>query len=455
MKKFTRVATTALVSVLLISAGVTMGLQKARAKSAGVERTPVLGWSSWSFLREHPTAEKMKAQARAMKESGLQKMGYTYVNLDDFWYQCPGKQGPNVGTYGRWVTDPSVFPPHGETNGIKVLADYVHGLGQKFGIYITPGISMQAVQKKTRIKGTRYTADQIAEPSVKETNYNCHGMVAINYKKPGAQAYINSWADMFAKWGVDYIKLDGMGNRNVPDIKAWSKAIQQSGRPMVLDITQGSYTRAIAPILMKFANQWEFAPDVECYDCEKDGSSYPLTDWKHIENRFDYVAKWQPYAGPGGFNDYDSIEVGNGDNNGLTPDERRTEMSLWALGASPFILGVDLTHLDRKDLHDYLENKAVLAVDQDGIAAKRIVKTGNHQVFAKVEPNGDAVVGLFNTGTKSEKILVKASAIGGLSTSGRGYVLNNLWTGEKTKTGSTIEATVPSHGVVLYRVKAL
>lgn len=441
-----------LTAALLILAGV--GLHSASAEDNGLERTPVLGWSSWSFIRKLPTADKMKAQALALHNSGLQKIGYQYINLDDFWYQCPGPQGPNVDSYGRWITDPSPFPPQGDTDGIKVVADYIHSLGMKFGIYVTPGISKQAVSRNTQIKGTSYTAAQIAEPSVKENNYNCKGMVRVDYSKPGAQEYTNSWVDMLATWDVDYIKIDGMSDSNAADVKAWSNAIRQSGRPMVLDVTQGSYTSAIAPTLMKFANQWEFAPDVECYRCEKGDSSYPLTSWADVSNRFDYVAKWQPYAGPGGFNDYDSLEIGNGSDDGLTPVERQTQISLWALAASPLILGIDLTHLDPTDLHKYLENSAVLAVDQDSIAAKRVLNTGSQQVFAKKEPNGEAIVGLFNTGAKSEEVSVPISTVG-LSENKTGYSLNELWTGETKKTNSTISAVVPSHGVVLYRVRGL
>ena len=441
--------------IALLAAGVTLvSPQSAQAEDNGLGRTPVLGWSSWSFLRKGPTAANIKAQADALHASGLQELGYKYINLDDFWYECPGKQGPNVGPYGRWVTDPSKFPPQGDNNGMKVVGDYVHSLGLKFGIYVTPGISKQAVSKNTPIQGTSYTADQIAEPSVTENNYNCQGMVAIDFSKPGAQQFINSWADMLAGWGVDYIKLDGTQNRNAPDVKAWSNAIRQSGRPMVLDVTQGDFTSELVPTLKKYANQWEFAPDIECYGCGKRGSSYPLTSWAHIKNRFDYVAEWQPFAGPGGFNDYDSIEVGNGSNNGLTPVERETQMSLWALGAAPFILGVDLTHLDPVDLQKYLKNTAVLAVDQDSIAAKRILNSGSRQVFAKIEPNGDAIVGLFNTGAKTVNVSIPVSSVG-LHENQAGYSLENLWTGEKSKTGGTISAMVPSHGVVLYRVQNL
>ena len=434
---------------LLLLSGMA-GISTARAENNGLERKPLLGWSSWSFLRKHPTAAKIEAEARALRSSGLHKLGYEYVNLDDFWYQCPGKQGPNVDRHGLWIPDSSRFPAHGRTNGIEALAAYVHSLGLRFGIYVTPGISKQAVRRDTPIAGTPYTAEEIAEPSIRENNYNCGGMVGIDFNKPGAQQYIDSWADRFARWGIDFVKLDGITNRNGPEIEAWSKAIRQSGRPMVLDVTEGSFTQAIAPILMRYANQWEFSPDIECYSCEKHGSSYPLTDWQHLKKRFDAVAQWQPYARPGGFNDYDSIEVGNGNDDGLTPAERQTQLSLWALGAAPLILGVDLTHLDPRDL-TYLKNTAVLAVDQDAIAARRVLYTSRRQVFAKLEPNGDAIVGLFNTGGRAEKVAISASLVG-LAARKPGYWTTNLWTGKERRQGGTISATVPSHGVALYRV---
>ena len=143
MKSIQSLAATLVIALL---AGAT--LQHSSAEDNGLGRTPVLGWSSWSFLRKHPTADKMKAQALALHNSGLQKLGYQYVNLDDFWYQCPGPQGPNVDAYGRWVTDSSRFPAQGDTDGIKVVADYIHSLGMKFGIYVTPGISKQAVSQE-------------------------------------------------------------------------------------------------------------------------------------------------------------------------------------------------------------------------------------------------------------------------------------------------------------------
>jgi hypothetical protein len=389
-----------------------------------------------------------------MRDSGLQKIGYQYVNIDDFWYRCPGPQGPIVDQYGRWVTDPSRFPPQGNTDGIEAVAAYVHGLGMKFGIYVTPGLSKQAVSKKSSIEGTRYTADQIAAPSHAEENYNCKGMVSIDYTKPGAQEYINSWVNRFAKWGVDYIKLDGIEDYSGGDVEAWGKAIRQSGRPMILDATEGDFTQALAPTLMKYADQWEFAPDIECESCPTPPDpGYMLTTWTNIAKRFDLVAAWQPYAGSGRWNDYDSIEVGNGRHDGLNADERQTQLSLWALASAPLILGVDLTHLDQQDLQ-YLKNTGVLAVDQDAIAARRVVNVGDQQVFAKTETNGEVIVGLFNTGKEARTIAVRASIVG-LPQSERGYSTQDLWTGRTKSTERDISAVVPPHGVVLYRVKTL
>ena len=422
------------------------GAAGAQAEDNGVGLTPALGWSSWSYVRQDPTAAVIEAQAEAMKTSGLAAVGYQYVNVDDFWYECPGGQGPNVDEYGRWVTDPAKFPPSatGE-NGIAVTAASVHKMGLKFGLYVTPGISDQAVAENTPIEGTSYTADEIANGKG-EANYNCGGMQGIDYSKPGAQQFIDSWADEMASWGVDYLKLDGVGTGDVGDVQAWSQALAQTGRPIHLELSNGLAIGSAAT-WEQYSNGWRTGGDVECY-CGTNGSSYPLTDWNNVSGRFDQVAAWQPYGEPGAFNDYDSIEVGNGSNDGLTPDERQTQMSLWALGSSPFILGTDLTHLDPTDL-SYLKNRAVLAVDQDSIDASRISDTSTAQVFAKTEKAGDVIVGLFNTSGSTETVSTSVSALGlGAGT----YKLDNLWTGKSVESAGTIAASIPTHGVALYKV---
>ncbi|HEY0805534.1 MAG TPA: glycoside hydrolase family 27 protein [Pseudonocardiaceae bacterium] len=410
-----RLALLAVVSAVLGVTGAAT-VPPASAENNGVGATPALGWSSWSFIRHNPTAAKIDAQADAMKTSGLAAVGYRYVNVDDFWYQCPGSQGPNVDANGRWVTDTTKFPSAGTTNGIQVVADHVHADGLKFGLYVTPGISKQAVAQNTAILGTSFHAKDIATTTA-EKNYNCRGMVGIDHSKPGAQSFINSWADEFAAWGVDYVKIDGVGTSDVPDIQAWSTALRQTGRPIHLELSN-NLAIGSAATWAQLSNGWRTGGDIECYSCESGGSSYPLTSWSSVQSRFGQVANWQPDGGPGGFNDYDSIEVGNGANDGLTAPERQSVLSLWAMGASPFILGTDLTNLDSTDL-GYLTNTRVLAVDQDGIDATRIVNNGNQQVYRKTEKDGSVIVGLFNfSGTASQTDTV---ALNGTAT--------DLWTG--------------------------
>jgi hypothetical protein len=472
MSRLTRGLTATLLALPMLAApavgSVLSNASPAQAEAnppPGTDLKPVLGWSTWSFFRDTSDAAIDEAAARAMKQSGLARLGYRYINQDDFWYQCPGRQGPNVDKYGRWVTRPDKFPPGtGGENGIEVVADYVHSLGLKFGIYVTPGISDQAVAKNTPILGTHYTADQIATKA-RQNNYNCGGMTGINYAKPGAQAYVNSIVDELARWGVDYIKLDGITDQNAADIQAWSNAIRQLGRPMQLDVTEGSYTIALGPTLDKYATQWEYTSDIENY------GGKGLTSYANVARRFTTLALWEPtYGGRifAGYNDFDSVEVGNctnsvgstdpfgsvsyPDGDGLTVHGRQTVLSLWALASSPQILGTNLTQLCRADLR-LLMNRAVLSVEQDGIDASMIVNNTTEKVIAKTERSGDVVVGLFNPTTKPEVISTTASAIG-LPGSAR-YQLSNLWTHRDTRSGSTITATVPPNGVAFYQVSPI
>ncbi|HEX3493680.1 MAG TPA: RICIN domain-containing protein [Streptosporangiaceae bacterium] len=436
-----------LAAALTLTAGLALATgstPRALAENNGLAvGAPLMGWSSWSFLRSDPTAAKIEAEASALVSSGLAAHGYDYVNLDDFWYSCPGSQGPDVDQYGRWVTNTTRFPASGATNGIQVVASYVHSLGLKFGLYVTPGISDQAVAQNTPIQGTSDTADQIAD-GASENNYNCGGMQGINYSAPGAQAFINSWADEFASWGVDYVKLDGVGTGDIPDIQAWSTALGQTGRPMALELSN-SLAISDAETWSSLANGWRTTGDIECY-CGSGGSSYPLTDWSNVSSRFDSAASWQPYGGPGGWNDYDSIEVGNGSNDGLTEPERQTQLSLWSLASAPLILGTDLTSLDSTDL-GLLSNSSVIAVDQDGIPADRIIDSGNEQVFDKRQRSGSWYIGIFNTDTSASHTF--SVALPQLGLSGPASV-TDLWSGASlgTVTG-TFTTTVAPGGVTL------
>ncbi len=446
----------ALLAALAVLLGAPAGALAEHEPLPGTDLSPVLGYSTWSSLRLNVSSETDEAEASALHDDGLEQLGYDYFDQDDGWYQCPGPQGPNVDADGRWVTDAQLFPPgpDGE-NGISALASYVHGLGLKFGIYVTPGISKQAVAANTPILGSDETAAEIATGK-RENNYNCGGMVGLDYSRPGAQAYVESIVSEFAAWGVDYIKLDGITNANAPDIEAWSEAIRQAGRPMQLDVTEGHFTVALAHTLDEYATQWEVSPDIECYECEPEGSSFPLTDYKNVRLRFSTLANWHKFSGShfDAYDDLDSVEVGNCEEDGLSVAARETVLSLWSLASSPLIIGADLTDLCPSDLK-MLENTAVLAVDQDGVAASPISHGKGEQVIAKTVKDGDVVVGLFDTGDTTRSLSTRTSALG-MASCQRGYLVENLWTGaQSTDSDGRITASVPADGVKLLDVSSL
>ncbi|MFI6290648.1 CBM35 domain-containing protein [Nonomuraea sp. NPDC050790] len=422
-------------AVLLAATGPAISSSPAASASDnGLSIRPAMGWSSWSFVRRWPDEAKMKAQTDAMVSSGLPAKGYVYINLDDFYQKCDAN-GFMVDGFGRWQVDAAKFP-----SGIKALADYVHSKGLKFGFYVTPGIAKNAVTRNTPVEGTSYRAADIADTAASmHKNYNCKNMYRLKWSHPGAQAFVNSWANQMASWGVDYLKIDGVDATTIADVEGWDRALRQTGRPINFALSN-NLPIAQATTWKRLANSWRTQGDVECY-CGPgpNGSGYPLTTWAKITSRFASAAAWQPYAAPGGWNDLDSLQIGNGDQMGINADQRRSHLTLWAMAASPLLLGSDLTALTPTDLA-MLTNERLIAVNQDGVAADRIVNSGVNQVWRKRESNGDYIVALFNTGTSGNStVSVNWSQVG---FSGAAEV-TNLWSGAAEGTvASSYSATL-------------
>jgi hypothetical protein len=413
----------------------------AEAETNGVALSPQLGWSSWSFIRRNPTETNIEAQAAAMHDSGLVSHGYGYVNIDDFYYLNPAT---TVDTYGRWVVDSSEFP-----DGMAAVAGYVHGLGEKFGMYLTPGIPVAAYRQNTPIEGTSYHAqDIVSDTSDYETNYNYGNgsMYYIDYTKnpAAAQAFLNSWADELASWGVDYLKLDGVGDGDIGDVQHWSQALNQTGRPIHFELSNSLDVRN-GSVWQQYANGWRIDGDVECY-CSS--TSYPLTNWNNVASRFTDDPAWTRFAGSGGWNDLDSVEVGNGSNDGLTVDERQTQLTLWAVAAAPLVLGTDLTHLDSTDL-GLLTNDEVIAVDQHGHPAHPVDRLTQQQVWVAANGDGSYTVALFNLGGSAATVTANWTDVGFGGTAS----VRDLWS--HTELGSftgSFSATLNAHASRLLKV---
>jgi hypothetical protein len=357
---------------------------------------PFMGWSSWSSIRRNPTEEKIKAAADVMAAK-FKSHGYEYVNLDDY-YMLDWRT--TVDEYGRWAVDSKKFP-----NGMKALGDYIHKKGLKFGHYVTLGIPKAAVDQNTPIEGTPYHAKDIVDFSKGEKkNFNFEKMYAIDYSKPGAQEYVDSWARLFASYGVDYLKIDGVRNQDIADVEAWAKALKKTGRPIHVELSNNLDIKHI-DTWKSLSNGWRTDHDVEAY-----GTPYLVT-WKKISKRFDDAAEWQQHAGPGGWNDFDSLNVANGNKDGITNDEKRSYVSLWAIAASQFVIGNDLTKLDDFGVN-LLTNDEIIGVNQSGVAGKRLFKKMDSQVFYQSLPDGSYNLALFNTGASTQNVNVKWEDLG-------------------------------------------
>lgn len=400
-----------LVGLIFLSYGVLNDHSRYMRLAEGIGRytndlaqRPLMGWSSWSALGSFPTESKIQTQAQVLART-LKSHGYMYVNLDDYWYLDPAT---TVDQFGRWVADPQKFP-----GGIASLSAYVHGLGLKFGIYLNPGIPVAAVQQNTPIEGTKYHARDIADTSKYETSFSFgkNDQYVIDYSKPGAQAFINSWTHLLAQWNIDFLKLDGVQSRNSiqsqvsSTIRAWSLALKQLARPIYFDLS-GAFTLAQASLLRVSANGWRIDDDIECY-----ASCAGRVSWQHVMMRFKDVPLWARWAGPGGWNDLDSLDVGNGGKDGLTDDERQSYMTLWAISAAPLYIGDDLTTLDEYGLN-LLTNDEVININQQGVVVSPITTTTQQQVWRAKEADGSYVVALFNLGDSPATVSVNWSALG-------------------------------------------
>ena len=357
----------------------------------GLAKTPPMGWNSWNKFAGRVDDATVRAMADAMASNGMKDAGYTYINIDDTWEGERDAQG-NIQTNKK-------FPD------MKALADYVHGKGLKLGIYSSPGPN------------------------------TCAGY-------EGSYAHEEQDAKTYAAWGIDYLKYDWCGARNLytdAEMQAiyqkMGDALQATGRPIVYSLCQ--YGRQ---------EVWKWGPEVS-------GNLWRTTG--DIRDAWDSMTKigfaqndLATYAAPGHWNDPDMLEIGNG---GMTDTEYRTHMSLWSMLAAPLIAGNDLRSMT-PSIHDILTNKEVIAIDQDseGKQAKRVSKNGDQEIWSRPLADGDQAVALFNRAADDAKMTVNWSDLR-IKHPGK---VRDLWSHSDVAVGAGYSTSVPGHGVVLLRVFA-
>jgi len=348
--------------------------------------TPPMGWNSWNKFGCDVSEQLIRETADAMVSSGMKSAGYQYVNVDDCWQVSRDAQG-------TIVADPKRFP-----SGIKALADYVHNKGLKLGVYTDAG---------------RLTCQ----------------------KRPGSYQHELIDARTYARWGVDYVKVDWCHAEGLdPEVEyvRFRDALMHSGRSIVFSICNWGVK---AP--------WRWGPHT--------GNLWRTTgDISDTYDRMSVIGFSQngleKYSGPGHWNDPDMLEVGNG---GMTHDEYLTHMSLWVLLAAPLLAGNDLRSMTA-ETKAILTNPEVIALDQDskGVQGHRVWDEGPLEIWARPLADRSVAVGLFNRGESELKMTLDLKTVG-ITGSARG---RDLWrhrdVGNVSDTYSTL---VPKHGVVLIK----
>jgi alpha-galactosidase len=360
--------------------------------SDGLAPTPPMGWNSWNRFGPFLSERLVLETADAMVASGMRDAGYRYVVIDDAWEESVRTDDGDLAE-NRWQ-----FP-----HGMRWLADEIHRRGLKFGLYTDAG--------------TR----------------TCQGY-------PASLGHETRDAKRFASWGVDFMKIDWChteGLRGRTTYPKWTEAIKATGRPMVLSICEWSRDKP-----------WEWAGAV--------GHMWRTTGdiadtWESVVSIADRNAELHPHAGPDHWNDPDMLEVGNG---GMSDDEYRAHLSLWAVMAAPLMAGNDLRQMSDAT-RAILTAPEVIAVDQDplGHQGHRVARSGMTEAWVRELAGGSHAVLLLNRGDAPETVAAPFAAIGIATASAQ---VRDLW--ERADLGprsGAVTAYLRPHAAALLKVSPL
>jgi alpha-galactosidase len=421
---------------------------------------PPMGWNSWDSFGPSVRENEVRANTDVMA-ARLGKYGWQYIVVDIEWYQPDAhahgyipRGRVTMDQYGRFIPSPNRFPSATPGEGFKPLADYVHSKGLKFGIHIMRGIPREAVDKNLPIEGTKYHAADIADKVNVCTWAQMEDTYGVDMSKPGAQAYYDSIARLYAAWGVDFVKADDMSSPfRGPEIHALSIALKKTGRPIVLSLSPGPAPIDKYPELKADAQMWRISNDF-------------WDRWIDIKEQFDRAHLWENNSHPGGWPDADMLpfghialrgERGNDRNSLLTHDEQITLMTLWSIFRSPLMFGGDLPTSDAFTFK-ILTNPEVLAVNQ--------ASTHGHETYRKdgiiawtAEGNPSAgkpqarYVAVFNTREAAKTVQLSWQSLGVAAHSSS---VRDLWqqatAANDVADGNGIHLSLAPHASVFYKV---
>jgi alpha-galactosidase len=452
-------------SLSWIAAGVAILLGASAMQQTGAARakllapTPPMGWNSWDSyglrIDERQFRDNVEALAARLKPSG-----YTYAVIDEGWYMVNPEDRPRPETltyqideHGRFIPVPARFPASmedGKNTGFAQLGRWVHAQGLEFGIHVIRGIPRVSVEKNAPIEGSSFRAQDAADQADAcpwdPTSWG------IKDNEAG-QAWYDALLRQYAGWGVDFLKVDCIADHpyKASEIRQLAKAITHSGRDVVLSLSPGPTSLDHHEEVAELAQMWRISNDIwDVWNTGKGG--WPIG----IKDQFENAARWAQYSRPGNWPDADMLPVGElspfpdvgpkGRHTRLTPDERHTQLSLWAMARSPLITGANLTLLDA-DTERLLTNPDILAIDQTATASRQVLRDGDLVIWTADLPRSVHAVAVFNLGEQPISVDRELRTLGLPDVP---YDLRNAWTGTRLSASSRVTATLDPHGSAVF-----
>lgn len=418
-----------------------------------LKKTAPMGWNSWDCYGASVTEETVRKNAEFMAKN-LKQYGWEYIVVDIQWSQ-PTALGHAyapftelcMDEYSRLIPAENRFPSSAGGKGFAPLAEYVHSLGLKFGIHIMRGIPRQAVHRNTAIKGTDKTARQIAKTA--STCFWNTDMYGVDPEKEGAKEYYDSLFELYASWGVDFIKIDDIC-RELPheesELVMISKSIRSCGRDMVFSLSPGPAVLDKAELYKQVADMWRITDDF-------------WDRWDLLYAMFERCEKWSIHTGAGGWPDADMLPIGalnqDEDINYVTKfseDEQINMMTLWAIFRSPLIIGGEMTKFDDFTM-SLLTNEAILKMHATSRHAhqvwRREVNGVETVLWTSMCADGGQYFALFNLGEEDNEVELSLTDLEIYDE----VNMTELWSGEGLGKGTSVKVKLPKHGAKAFLAK--
>ena len=418
--------------------------------------TPPMGWNSWDSYGLTVTEQEYLGNA-AWMAAHLKKFGWEYALVDEGWYLPNPEAKPedfqfHMDSNGRYIPVSNRFPS-AASGSFAPLAAKIHKMGLKFGIHIIRGIPKEAVTKDVTIADSSFKATDAAD-SGDTCPWNGDNYGVRN--NPAGQAYYDSLIQLYASWGIDYIKVDCISSHPYKgdEIEMISNAIKKTGRVMVLSLSPGPTPLEKASEVSKWANMWRISDDM--WDLWKSHSSKTFP--QDLYGQFTRAADWAPYAGEGHWPDADMLPIGylgprpgNGKprESDFKAEEQKTLMTLWCIFRSPLIMGGNLTKMD-ETTNALLTNEEALAVDQHSIGGRQLMASNGAVLWKAGDPEGGYYLAAFNLGDGGRTLQWSWKEIGLPNAS---YQVRDLWMHKDLGPADNFKVMLKPHAAVLVRVQ--